>query len=500
MSEKSAFQKYFPWMAIVFVGLVLIGQIIHIFMPVIFPDEIEFFQIAIAQAKACGHIWCPALNSYGYGSLWWNLFELVTQILTPDAPPALRWTFSSLNDPMLHAIYVMRLFSATALTGSVAFAAYSFRRQPFNAAAILGFLLLPLAWWNARWAGPDQFGMAFAIFGMVFMLHRHPKAALLFFGLSAALRLSNGLVLGGFMILAALDLDNRQLKDIRKYLLAALLVAAGIMIGNPDLLIHPKASLIRAGGMPIYRGSYPFSNYYYFILRMLTGNVLEWDLPTVGSLTFFWGGKVMFAGALVTGWLCGQRRIVIASLFGLLICIIAIVLRGVGYSWYLLPNIAATYIGIAATFDFSRIQRYKKYVVCYALTMGLVIAIYNSCMDYNFYVARAQTMYPTRNEISCGAKLMKTFTSSSDLWLNLDPTYTLMPIAQGTTKDDHILPMHETVDIITKENVLPKIGQDYYVTSDFMLAHSPLVKKIWGYMQPQSLQYDCGQFHFLTPR
>ncbi len=370
------------WASIVLVGAALLLALCLIrrcFSFAVFPDELHFLNFIRGWNEQGGGALPP--NHDGYGSSWWMLVNLLDHEFHPRLylhtnRPSGPFPMLTPGDTAVYAaIFAGRLASLAALLTAIAFAIAK-ARPAVNQQLMFGLLVLPLVWWDGKWMSPDFFAISCAVVAGALLCRQSQIAALFFLGAAIGLRLSNLPALGGFILLAV---ANQRL-TIRAACCSALALVAGYVATNPFVLMNFSLAYENAQGVPS-TAELTWANLWRVTWNCTVGNRREWDLPSTGSIAYWWG-SVLLPIALAFALLKSRQYLVLAAIvlsFGL--GLLAIGYRGLGYGWYFMPTVAASYVLAVGTISFDAWSAMSRRLTIGVIGLALLISATTSLSE-----------------------------------------------------------------------------------------------------------------------
>lgn len=489
MKPRSSF---FPGCATTICAILFLAAVARCLSVAIYPDETAFLGIiSVWRPGHWGDIIPP--NYLGYGSLWWSALHLINGLWSPtlltvsipEALPPLSPPFSIGWDPRFFgAIWTARLLSIIAVFGAIGHA-LAHAADAKSRFAVLAFLSMPIIWWNGRIASPDLISVAAAIVIATELFRGNWIRALFWLGFASGMKLSNAAILCGFTVVASAG-GFRQ-SGIR----SAVSGFGGYLVANPYILINPIQAMAFAKGIAPHH-EFTWYSAMPLIESMLTGNRLEWDVVSVGSLLFWLGSPLVGIFIAFTVTITGMAPILYAAVSGLIAGLAAIVFRNLGYGWYFMPLIATFFV--FAGLSFARARGAASFVAGGFLLVGVAFSISASLSETKINIDRALSIQSAFRQGDCIAASLPKLEPGAFLHIHSDPV--VMPPGVRPS-DKNLLLLSSLLKSHGGRDYEP--GRDALIVSRAMVKHSAFVRANFEKGIGVGRVSVCGRISIISP-
>ena len=263
------------------------------------------------------------------------------------------------------------------------------------------------------------------------------------------------------------------------------------MIGNPVLLLHPVDALHNVVGVPA-DSHFKLHDYLNFLNSLTHGNSTEWDLPYVGSMTYWFGGSISLICFLVLSTISREsRRVFVAFFVGTALCGSAIIFRKLGYGWYFMPIIAASVTAISLTLKTRDDSNSRKLAVVFLVAIFFVNSGATSLLENRENFIRAAQLRKIQDQVACINEAVSRRPHGQRLLLGLDPAISFLPL-----NDDSVVNMHDA-NILADSPISPT---DWLALSTYMFDHSPGIRKIANSLRDTANVVRCDSVSIFYPR
>jgi hypothetical protein len=219
-------------------------------------------------------------------------------------------------------------------------------------------------------------------------------------------------------------------------------ITTGYLVANPFVLTDYSAALENAQGVKA-TAHMTWEHIYNETSRCVFGNIIEWDLQSTGSIAHWWGSLLVPAVLAVGLAMSRQHVALVAIALSFVAGVAAVGFRGLGYGWYFMPTIAATYVLAVNLIPWPTWSPGRRNAIIGVLCFGLVISANASYREIRLNRARDKVLLRHYENAPFVEHVLQERLPGDTLLLLVDPISTMFNLP-----DDNFVILHDAMPIL----------------------------------------------------
>ncbi len=294
----------------------------------------------------------------------------------------------------------------------------------------------------------------------------------MFLGAAVGLRISNLPVLCGFFLLAWPGEHFRWRVAVN----CILLYIAGYALANVVVLDNFGRAMEHALGISP-SGELSGTRFFEVIVECAAGEGREWDLASAGSIVYWWGGRLLPVALLFALAKSREYKVLAAIVTSFAVGLLAVGFRGLGYGWYFMPTVAASYVVAINTIRFETWELRPRRALVAVLAVALLLSAHISLGELRRNRDREAVLLDQERSAASVRDALVHLKRHDRLLLLMDPTSTIIE-----PPNDKFVAFHDALPLLNDPQSF-ELAESMVVTTKEMERQSSLVARFMKHLR-----------------